>query len=102
MYNAGILLAQGEICVICDSDAMVRPGFIRSIISSFEAAPDIVLHIDQFRNSRRDLYPFDDATEPGDFVRVAESGFEVRAHESNHPLRQVHHKAPLRVLQRQP
>lgn len=58
MYNAGILLAQGEICVICDSDAMVRPGFIRSIISSFEAAPDIVLHIDQFRNSRRDLYPF--------------------------------------------
>lgn len=58
MYNAGILLAHGEICVICDSDAMVRPGFIRSIISSFEAAPDIVLHIDQFRNSRRDLYPF--------------------------------------------
>jgi hypothetical protein len=58
MYNAGILLARGEICVICDSDAMVRPGFIRSIISSFDANPGIVLHIDQFRNSRRDLYPF--------------------------------------------
>lgn len=58
MYNAGITLARGEICVICDSDAMVRPGFLRAIISSFERDPDIVLHIDQFRNARRDLYPF--------------------------------------------
>lgn len=58
MYNAGIVLAKGEICVICDSDAMVKPGFIRSIVSAFEDEPGIVLHIDQFRNSRRDLYPF--------------------------------------------
>ena len=32
MYNAGIVLARGEICVICDSDAMVKPGFIRAIV----------------------------------------------------------------------
>ena len=58
MYNAGIVAANGEICVICDSDAMVKPGFIRTIISEYEQNPDIVLHLDQFRNSRRDLYPF--------------------------------------------
>lgn len=58
MYNAGIVAAQGEICVICDSDAMVKAGFIRTIITEFENNPDIVLHLDQFRNTRRDLYPF--------------------------------------------
>lgn len=58
MYNAGIVAAQGDICVICDSDAMVKPGFIRSIITEFENHPNTVLHIDQFRNARKDLYPF--------------------------------------------
>jgi hypothetical protein len=58
MYNAGIVLARGEICVICDSDAMVKPGFIRAILEAFEREPQLVLHIDQFRNNRRDLYPF--------------------------------------------
>lgn len=58
MYNAGILLAKGEICVVCDSDAMVKPGFIRAILSAFDEDPSIVLHLDQFRNTRRDLYPF--------------------------------------------
>jgi hypothetical protein len=58
MYNAGITLAQGDICVICDSDAMVKPGFIRAITAAFERDPDLVLHLDQFRNNRRDFYPF--------------------------------------------
>ncbi|HZM35519.1 MAG TPA: glycosyltransferase family 2 protein, partial [Burkholderiales bacterium] len=58
MYNAGIVLARGEICVICDSDAMVKPTFIRSIMESFAREPELVLHLDQFRNNRRDLYPF--------------------------------------------
>jgi len=58
MYNAGIVYAKGDICVICDSDAMVKPGFIRSIITEFESYPNTVLHIDQFRNSRKDFYPF--------------------------------------------
>ena len=58
MYNAGIVLARGGICVICDSDAMVKPGFIRAIAQAFDQDPDLVLHLDQFRNNRRDLYPF--------------------------------------------
>jgi hypothetical protein len=58
MYNAGIALARGEIVVICDSDAMVKPGFIRAIVEAFERDPHQVLHLDQFRNNRRDFYPF--------------------------------------------
>ena len=58
MYNAGIVAARGEICVICDSDAMVKPGFIRAIIEVFRKEPQVVLHLDQFRNNRRDFYPF--------------------------------------------
>lgn len=58
MYNAGIAVAKGDICVICDSDAMVKEGFISTIISEFDSNPNIVLHIDQFRNARKDLYPF--------------------------------------------
>jgi hypothetical protein len=58
MYNAGIVLARGEVCVVCDSDAMVKPSFIRSIVEAFEREPQLVLHLDQFRNNRRDLYPF--------------------------------------------
>jgi hypothetical protein len=58
MYNAGIVLARGDICVVCDSDAMVKPGFVRAIVEQFEQDPRVVLHLDQFRNNRRDLYPF--------------------------------------------
>lgn len=58
MYNAGIVLSRGEILVICDSDAMVKPGFIRAIVERFEKDPNVVLHLDQFRNNRRDFYPF--------------------------------------------
>lgn len=58
MYNAGIVEARGEIIVICDSDAMVKPSFIGAIVSAFDSDRKIVLHVDQFRNVRRDLYPF--------------------------------------------
>jgi hypothetical protein len=58
MYNMGIVLARGEICVICDSDAMVKPGFIRAIVEAFAREPNLVLHLDQFRNNRRAFYPF--------------------------------------------
>lgn len=58
MYNAGIVLARGDLCVICDSDAMVKPGFVRAIVEQFEKDPGVVLHLDQFRNNRRDFYPF--------------------------------------------
>lgn len=58
MYNAGIVCARGEIIVICDSDAMVRPTFVESIVSAFDAEAGIVLHLDQVRNVDRALYPF--------------------------------------------
>ncbi len=58
MYNCGIALCRGEIIVLCDSDAMVKEGFIQTIIDSFARQDRIVLHLDQFRNNRRDFYPF--------------------------------------------
>lgn len=58
MYNAGIVLARGEVVLFCDSDAMVRDTFISSIRTAFQTDERIVLHLDQFRNLRRDLYPF--------------------------------------------
>ena len=58
MYNCGIIFSRGEIVVICDSDAMVKDGFIQTIIHEFEKNDKIVLHLDQFRNSRKDFYPF--------------------------------------------
>ncbi|MBI5448479.1 MAG: glycosyltransferase [Gammaproteobacteria bacterium] len=58
MYNVGLFYAKGDIIVICDSDAMVKPGFLQTIVSHFESHPSSVLHLDQFRNNRRDFYPF--------------------------------------------
>jgi hypothetical protein len=58
MYNAGIVLANGDIIMIGDSDAMVKSTFIETIIRNFDAEPNLVYHIDQFRNLRRDFYPF--------------------------------------------
>jgi len=58
LINAGILLGQGRIIVVCDSDSMVKPGFIRSIIEAFQNDDGIVLHLDEFRNICSDLYPF--------------------------------------------
>lgn len=58
MYNVGVALAHGDIVMIGDSDAMVRESFIKTIIDSFDRDRNIVYHIDQFRNVRRDFYPF--------------------------------------------
>ena len=58
MYNCGLAFARGDIVVLCDSDAMVKESFIETIIGHFEESDRIVLHLDQFRNMRRDLYPF--------------------------------------------
>ncbi|MDF1756786.1 MAG: glycosyltransferase family A protein [Legionellaceae bacterium] len=58
MYNAGLALSKGELIIICDSDAMAKPTFLQSVVDSFKQDPNIVLHIDQFRNNRQELYPF--------------------------------------------
>jgi hypothetical protein len=46
MYNIGIIAGRGEIITICDSDAVVSPTFVGSIVNSFERNRNIVLHID--------------------------------------------------------
>lgn len=57
MYNVGLVFSRGEIVIIGDSDAMVTPRFIEQIVGRFSGG-DAVYHLDQFRNVRKDLYPF--------------------------------------------
>jgi len=58
MYNVGIAFSHGEVIMIGDSDAMVKETFLETILNAFEDNPNIVFHMDQFRNMRRGLYPF--------------------------------------------
>lgn len=58
MMNLGICLAHGRIICWCDSDAMVRPTFVKSILETFEQNQDIVLHMDEVRNNDPSFYPF--------------------------------------------
>lgn len=59
MYNIGIVLSKGEIVTICDSDAMVRPTFVETIIKSFKEDSSIALHMDEVRNNDQKFHPFD-------------------------------------------
>lgn len=58
LYNIGILASSGWILTFCDSDAMVHPTFVQSIIKKFKGDNNIVLHMDQFRNNNKKFYPF--------------------------------------------
>jgi hypothetical protein len=58
MYNVGIVLSKGEILAFGDSDAMVKPTFVETIVNAFDRDPLMVYHVDEFRNVRRDFYPF--------------------------------------------
>lgn len=58
LYNVGILAAEGEVCVICDSDAIFRPTFIESLVRAFEEDPESVVHLDEVRNNSSTFYPF--------------------------------------------
>jgi len=58
MYNIGIIAGKGEIVCFCDSDAIFSPTFMESIIKSFEEDRNIVLHIDEVRNTDKRFYPF--------------------------------------------
>jgi hypothetical protein len=58
MYNLGIVLSEGNICVICDSDAMFTPNFIQSIITAFQQNPQSAVHLDEVRSVSRKFYPF--------------------------------------------
>jgi hypothetical protein len=58
MYNVGIFQARGDVVCFCDSDAVYKNTFVASILGQFNQDAHIVLHLDQVRNQRRDLYPF--------------------------------------------
>jgi hypothetical protein len=58
MYNIGIIASKGEIICFCDSDAVFGRTFVESIIKAFEEDRDIVLHIDEVRNTEKRFYPF--------------------------------------------
>jgi hypothetical protein len=58
LYNLGILASAGEICVICDSDAIFTPTFVEKVIAGLTETPRAVLHLDEVRNNNRRLYPF--------------------------------------------
>ncbi len=58
LYNLGLLVAQGEYCVICDSDAIYTPNFIAKLLEAFEQTPNAVVHLDQVRNADRRFHPF--------------------------------------------
>ena len=58
MYNVGIALSKGEVITICDSDAMVKPSFIETIVKEFEEDPHLVLHMDEVRNNDKKFHPF--------------------------------------------
>lgn len=58
MYNVGIVVGKGHIITFMDSDAIVKPTFVESIIKSFEKDSNIVLHMDQVRNMNKKFYPF--------------------------------------------
>jgi len=59
-YNAGLLASQGQIAVICDSDAMVKPTFLASIVDIMSPPhnPKMVLHLDEVRSQNQKFYPF--------------------------------------------
>jgi predicted O-methyltransferase YrrM len=58
LYNIGIIIADGEICVICDSDAIFTPTFVESIFNAFKIDSSIVIHLDEVRNISERFYPF--------------------------------------------
>jgi hypothetical protein len=57
LYNLGILAAEGDVCVICDSDAIFTPTFIEKVNGAFAQGP-AVIHLDEVRNNSRRFYPF--------------------------------------------
>lgn len=61
LYNEGLLAAEGEIVIVCDSDALFRETFIESVVRTFDEATDrIVLYLDEVRNENPALFPLGD------------------------------------------
>lgn len=58
MYNCGIALAQGDVVIISDSDAIYPENFVETIIAEFEQPGKLVLHVDEVRNNNEKFHPF--------------------------------------------
>src|SRR5262245_55741592 len=58
LYNVGILASRGDVCVICDSDAIFSPTFVETLLRTYHDTPDAVVHLDEVRTNSRDFYPF--------------------------------------------
>ncbi len=58
MYNLGILESKAPIISILDSDAMLQPTFIETILKEFEQHERLALHFEQIRNFDQKYYPF--------------------------------------------
>ena len=58
MFNIGMITSNGKIITFCDSDAMVSPTFVESIINAFKEDKNIVLHMDEVRNIDKRFYSF--------------------------------------------
>jgi hypothetical protein len=58
LYNLGLLAAEGDLCVFCDSDALFTPNFVANLLRAFDETPRAVVHLDEIRNSDGRFYPF--------------------------------------------
>jgi len=60
MYNLGIASSRGKIVTLCDSDVLIRPTFVESIVEVFDenSGAGIVLHLDEVRSIEKKYYPF--------------------------------------------
>lgn len=58
MYNTGILNSSGRIVAVMDSDAIIRPSFVETVIKEFERDDNLALHFEQIRNFNKTFYPF--------------------------------------------
>ena len=62
MYNLGIAVSRGDIFSIIDSDAIAAKTLVETIINSFTETPNLILHLDEVRNTDRKYYPFTNPT----------------------------------------
>lgn len=58
-YNAGVLAADGELVCIVNSDDLMRPTFVSSILDSFTAAGRYYLHLDRADSLDEGTFPVD-------------------------------------------
>jgi hypothetical protein len=96
MYNVGIFHARGDIVVIMDSDVMLKPTFVETILKEFEENENLVLHLDEFRNINPKYYPFnylsfDDFMNDG--CKNEENGFTTGISRKYEPIHNLNYGA---------